>query len=143
MPYTERGWASPVSGVSRLSSERHCGLRWTPFGTAVDAFALIDSDICQAIQSLKEEIDSGRGGDLEIAQAKADRCAALKESSDAVSHWEGDHLCSIVHTIHALICTISRLKLNSRIPWQRGWLPLSYVMQWMGRKYGRPWPTCS
>jgi len=67
------------------------GLRWSSFGAAADAFALIDGDICQAIQSSKEEIDSGRGGDLEIARAKvADLRAALKESSDAVSRWGGD-----------------------------------------------------
>lgn len=67
------------------------GLRWTSFGAAADAFALIDGDICQAIQSSKEEIDSGRGGDLDIARAKvADLRAALKESSDAVSRWGGD-----------------------------------------------------
>jgi hypothetical protein len=67
------------------------GLRWTSFGAAADAFAVIDGDICQAIQSSKEEIESGRGGDLEIARAKvADLRAALKESSDAVSRWGGD-----------------------------------------------------
>ncbi|KAI9507302.1 hypothetical protein F5148DRAFT_1206105 [Russula earlei] len=67
------------------------GLRWTPFGAAAEAFALIDGDICQAIQSSKEEIDSGRAGDLESARAKvADLRAALKESADAVSRWGGD-----------------------------------------------------
>lgn len=67
------------------------GLRWTPFGTAAETFALIDGDICQAIQSSKEEMDSDRAGDLESARAKvADLRAALKESADAVSRWGGD-----------------------------------------------------
>jgi hypothetical protein len=78
-------------GVFATIIRTSLGLRWTPFGPAADAFALIDGDICQAIQSSKEEIDSGRGGDLEIARAKvADLRAALKESSDAVSRWGGD-----------------------------------------------------
>ncbi|KAI0255618.1 hypothetical protein BJV78DRAFT_1177192 [Lactifluus subvellereus] len=68
------------------------GLRWTPFGAAAEAFTLIDGDICQAIQSAKEEIDSGRAsGDLESARTKvADLRSALKESGDAVSRWGGD-----------------------------------------------------
>ena len=78
-------------GVFATVIRTSLGLRWTPFGAAADAFALIDGDICQAIQSSKEEIDSGRGGDLEIARAKvADLRAALKESEDAVSRWGGD-----------------------------------------------------
>jgi len=69
------------------------GLRWTPFGAAAEAFTLIDGDICQAIQSAKEEIDSGRAsGDLESARTKvADLRAALKESGDAVARWGGDY----------------------------------------------------
>lgn len=78
-------------GVFATIIRTSLGLRWTPFGAAAEAFALIDGDICQAIQSSKEEIDSGRGGDLDIARAKvADLRAALKESSDAVSRWGGD-----------------------------------------------------
>ncbi len=78
-------------GVFATIIRTSLGLRWTPFGPAADAFAVIDGDICQAIQSSKEEIDSGRGGDLEIARAKvADLRAALKESSDVVSRWGGD-----------------------------------------------------
>jgi len=67
------------------------GLRWSPFGQAAEAFALIDGDICQAIQSSKEEIDSGRAGDLDTARAKvADLRNALKDCADAVSRWGGD-----------------------------------------------------
>lgn len=78
-------------GVFATVVRTSLGLRWTPFGPAADAFAVIDGDICQAIQSSKEEIDSGRGGDLDIARAKvADLRAALKECSDAASRWGGD-----------------------------------------------------
>ncbi|KAI9461904.1 hypothetical protein BJY52DRAFT_164069 [Lactarius psammicola] len=67
------------------------GLRWTPYGATADALTLIDGDICQAIQSSKEEIDSGRAGDIESARAKITELrAALKESADAVARWGGD-----------------------------------------------------
>jgi hypothetical protein len=79
-------------GVFATIIRSSLGLRWTPFGAAADAFALIDGDICQAIQSAKEEIDSGRAsGDLESARTKiTDLRAALKESGDAVARWGGD-----------------------------------------------------
>ncbi|KAH8987255.1 hypothetical protein EDB92DRAFT_1876055 [Lactarius akahatsu] len=67
------------------------GLRWSPYGATADALTLIDGDICQAIQSSKEEIDSGRAGDIESARAKvAELRAALMESADAVARWGGD-----------------------------------------------------
>jgi hypothetical protein len=67
------------------------GLRWTPYGATADVLTLIDGDICQAIQSAKEEIDSGRAGDVDSARAKiAELRAALKESADAVARWGGD-----------------------------------------------------
>jgi hypothetical protein len=78
-------------GVFATIVRTSLGLRWTPYGAAADSFALIDGDICQAIQSSKEEIDSGRAGDVESARAKvADLRGALKESADAVSRWGGD-----------------------------------------------------
>ena len=78
-------------GVLATIVRTSLGLRWTPFGPAAESFALIDGDICQAIQSSKEEIDSGRAGDLDSAHAKvADLRGALKESADAVSRWGGD-----------------------------------------------------
>jgi len=66
------------------------GLRWSPYGAAADALTLIDGDICQAIQSSKEEIDSGRAGDIEARARVAELRAALKESADAVARWGGD-----------------------------------------------------
>ncbi|KAF8264920.1 hypothetical protein EI94DRAFT_1737290 [Lactarius quietus] len=67
------------------------GLRWTPYGATADVLTLIDGDICQAIQSAKEEIGSGRAGDSETARAKvAELRTALKESADAVARWGGD-----------------------------------------------------
>jgi hypothetical protein len=78
-------------GVLATVIRTSLGLRWTPFGAAAEAFALIDGDICQAIQSSKEEIDAGRAGDVESARAKvADLRSALNESADAVSCWGGD-----------------------------------------------------
>jgi len=78
-------------GVLATVIRTSLGLRWTSFGAAAEAFALIDGDICQAIQSSKEEIDAGRAGDIESAHAKvADLRSALNESADAVSHWGGD-----------------------------------------------------
>jgi hypothetical protein len=78
-------------GVFATIIRTSLGLRWTPFGPAAESFALIDGDICQAIQSSKEEIDSGRAGDPDSAHAKvADLRGALKESADAVSRWGGD-----------------------------------------------------
>lgn len=66
-------------------------LRWTPYGATADVLTIIDGDICQAIQSAKEEIDSGRAGDIESARATiAELRAALKESADAVARWGGD-----------------------------------------------------
>lgn len=78
-------------GVFATLVRTSLGLRWTPYGAAADSFALIDGDICQAIQSAKEEIDSGRAGDIESARAKVvDLRGALKDSADAVSRWGGD-----------------------------------------------------
>ena len=67
------------------------GFRWTSYGATEDVLTLIDGDICQAIQSAKEEIDSGRAGDIESARVKiAELRAALKESADAVARWGAD-----------------------------------------------------
>jgi hypothetical protein len=67
------------------------GLRWTLYGATADVLTLIDGDICQALQSAKEEIESGRAGDSESARAKVTELrAALKESADAVARWGGD-----------------------------------------------------
>ncbi|KAI0295127.1 hypothetical protein B0F90DRAFT_1752870 [Multifurca ochricompacta] len=78
-------------GIFTTIIRNSLGLRWTPFGTVIDAFTLIDGDICQALQSAKEEIDSGRAGDLDSTRAKvADLRAALKECADAIARWGGN-----------------------------------------------------
>ncbi|KAI0270401.1 hypothetical protein BC834DRAFT_841299 [Gloeopeniophorella convolvens] len=64
------------------------GLRW-PRGA--DVLALLDADVCQALQSSREELDSGRASDLDTARAQfAEIRAALRESAEAAARTGGD-----------------------------------------------------
>ena len=55
------------------------------------ALAEIDADISQALQSSREEMDSGRVGDIAIARAAiTDLKSAVKENRMAVESWGAD-----------------------------------------------------
>ncbi|THH15431.1 hypothetical protein EW146_g5039 [Bondarzewia mesenterica] len=67
------------------------GLRWTNDGETADSLALIDGDICQAIQSSKEEVEGGRAGDMTGAQEKVSELRTmLQESMNDVVRWGGE-----------------------------------------------------
>lgn len=54
------------------------------------AFAEIDADICQALQSSREELESGRLGDMLMARgALEDLKSAIRESKQTVDSWGG------------------------------------------------------
>ncbi|TFY54948.1 hypothetical protein EVG20_g9500 [Dentipellis fragilis] len=64
------------------------GLRWMDDGEMARTLVLIDGDLCQAIQSAKEEAESGRAGNLLAAREKvAELRAALQESMVDVARW--------------------------------------------------------
>ena len=66
------------------------GLRWDSGGPMEDVLALIDTDISQAIQSSKEELDGGRVGDLQEARAVVHELrTAVDESQMDVRKWSG------------------------------------------------------
>ncbi|KAI0061332.1 hypothetical protein BV25DRAFT_776918 [Artomyces pyxidatus] len=62
------------------------GMRWSPMGPTSDVLSLIDAEICQAIQSSKEEIDAGRGEGSSVVELRA----LLQESERDVEGWGGD-----------------------------------------------------
>jgi hypothetical protein len=66
-------------------------LRWKDDGEAADMLTLVDGDICQAIQSSKEEIEAGRVADVMGAREKvADLRAAIQGSLARVAEWGGE-----------------------------------------------------
>ncbi|KAF9034819.1 hypothetical protein BJ165DRAFT_1511762 [Panaeolus papilionaceus] len=67
------------------------GLRWEEDGDMADMLALIDSDIGQAIQSSKEEIEGGRVVDFSLArEARNELRCAVNDSLADVSSWGGE-----------------------------------------------------
>jgi len=67
------------------------GRRWHEEGDMADALAMVDADICQAIQSAKEELEGGRVGHMMDAHdAVTDMTDALKDSLADVLTWGGD-----------------------------------------------------
>ncbi|KAF9219408.1 hypothetical protein BS17DRAFT_761024 [Gyrodon lividus] len=67
------------------------GLRWEEEGAMVDILAVIDADICQAIQSCKEELEGGRANDLVAARETISKIwAGVEESSRDVEVWGGE-----------------------------------------------------
>ncbi|KAF8837522.1 hypothetical protein BDN67DRAFT_972848 [Paxillus ammoniavirescens] len=67
------------------------GLRWQREGCMADTLAVIDADICQAIQSCKEEIMGGRVTDLAAAQDTISEIwASVGKSSRDVEDWGGE-----------------------------------------------------
>ncbi|KAI0633318.1 hypothetical protein C8Q77DRAFT_1057093 [Trametes polyzona] len=67
------------------------GMRWEIDSHMEDLLAAIDADLTQAIQSTKEEIDSGRIADLGAAKATRDALhVALLEEKRDVEGWGGD-----------------------------------------------------
>jgi len=82
------------SGLGLLSAvvKATVGLRWEQEGSImVDILAVIDMDICQAIQSCKEELDGGRVNDVASARETIGKLwAGLEESSRDVEFWGGE-----------------------------------------------------
>ncbi|PPQ74933.1 hypothetical protein CVT24_002967 [Panaeolus cyanescens] len=67
------------------------GLRWEEDGDMAEMLAVIDSDIGQAIQSSKEEIEGGRVVDFSSArEARNELRCAVNESLADVSSWGGE-----------------------------------------------------
>ncbi|KZT21739.1 hypothetical protein NEOLEDRAFT_1138926 [Neolentinus lepideus HHB14362 ss-1] len=67
------------------------GRQWETEGDMVDALAMIDADITQAIQSSKEEIEAGRVPDLAAARAAVGELSdALNGSASDVMAWGGE-----------------------------------------------------
>ncbi|TFK50656.1 hypothetical protein OE88DRAFT_282161 [Heliocybe sulcata] len=67
------------------------GRQWDPEGDMVNALAMIDADITQAIQSSKEEMDAGRVPDLSAAHAVAGELSeALRGCVPDVEGWGGE-----------------------------------------------------
>jgi len=82
------------AGLGLLSSvvKGTVGLRWEEERSImVDILAVIDMDICQAIQSCKEELDGGRVIDVASARETISKLwASLEESSRDVEFWGGE-----------------------------------------------------
>ncbi|KAJ6590351.1 hypothetical protein B0H10DRAFT_2167510 [Mycena sp. CBHHK59/15] len=67
------------------------GMRWNREGDVAEALAVIDADIAQAIQSCKEEVESGRVGDRGPARrALNDLRCAIQASLADVESWGGE-----------------------------------------------------
>ncbi|KAG0701098.1 hypothetical protein DFH29DRAFT_852944 [Suillus ampliporus] len=67
------------------------GLRWEEDGPMADILAVIDADISQAIQSCKEELESGRVSDMAVAQEAIDHLwSGIGESARDVEIWGGE-----------------------------------------------------
>lgn len=74
--------AQPVRATAKF--------RWEPGSDIEQVLAEIDADIGQALQSSREEMDSGRGGNLVAARAALEELrAAIKQSQTAVDSWAG------------------------------------------------------
>ncbi|KAI9457363.1 hypothetical protein HD554DRAFT_2142888 [Boletus coccyginus] len=81
------------AGLSLLSSvvKATVGLRWEQVGSMADILAIIDTDICQAIQSCKEEFDGGRVNDIASARETIGKLwTGVEESSSDVEVWGGE-----------------------------------------------------
>ncbi|KAJ6464799.1 hypothetical protein C8R47DRAFT_68357 [Mycena vitilis] len=67
------------------------GMRWDDEGDVADVLAVIDADIAQAIQSCKEEVESGRVGDYTSARkALNDLRSTVDASYTDVEAWGGE-----------------------------------------------------
>ncbi|SJL11979.1 uncharacterized protein ARMOST_15393 [Armillaria ostoyae] len=67
------------------------GLRWNAESEMADILAEVDADICQAIQSSKEELEGGRVDDYAKAREAARELQnAVKESLLDVESWGGE-----------------------------------------------------
>lgn len=76
--------AQPVRATSALF--------WEEGGEMEIVLAEIDADISQALQSSREEMDSGRMVDITAARsAISDLKAAVRESKLAVQQWGGTY----------------------------------------------------
>ncbi|KAI0691816.1 hypothetical protein BC835DRAFT_1407202 [Cytidiella melzeri] len=74
--------AQPVRAIA--------GFRWENNAVMENTFAEIDADISQALQSSREEFESGRLQDVAIARAAIEELkAAVRESQLAVQSWRG------------------------------------------------------
>jgi hypothetical protein len=63
---------------------------WKESAILESTFATIDADLCQALQSSREEYEGGRTRDLAAARAALEELkAAVKESQIAVQSWKG------------------------------------------------------
>jgi len=66
------------------------GLRWEKEGSMADVLADIDADICQAIQSCKEELDGGRVNSAGVRETVDKLWANVEESLRDVEIWQGE-----------------------------------------------------
>lgn len=79
------------------------GLEWEDVSQMTSALSVVDSDITQAIQSSKEELDAGRVEDLSVAHQAVDELRrAILESHREVKAWGGEppferSLASVLH----------------------------------------------
>ncbi|KIK94333.1 hypothetical protein PAXRUDRAFT_828108 [Paxillus rubicundulus Ve08.2h10] len=81
---------SSIGQLSRVVSAT-IGLKWQREGSMADILAVIDADICQAIQSCKEEIVGGRVADLAVARDTISEIwASIEQSSRDVAVWGGE-----------------------------------------------------
>jgi len=73
-----------LTGVVRATT----GLRWDQTDALADVFAVIDTDICQAIQSCKEEVVGGHLRDASAARAALRKLRlALGDCREEVDVW--------------------------------------------------------
>ncbi|KAI6002279.1 hypothetical protein F5J12DRAFT_906387 [Pisolithus orientalis] len=67
------------------------GLRWGRDGSMAAMLAVIDTDISQAIQSCKEELEGGRVNDLTAARDAVNKLwVSVQESLADVKSWGGE-----------------------------------------------------
>ncbi|EKM52903.1 uncharacterized protein PHACADRAFT_261592 [Phanerochaete carnosa HHB-10118-sp] len=63
-------------------------LCWEPGSELEQVFAEIDADVGQALQSAREELDSGRAGNLQAARTALEELkSAVREGQAAVAGW--------------------------------------------------------
>lgn len=69
------------------------GLQWTGEGETVEVLTLIDGDMCQAMQSCKEELERGAGAATEVQGPREtvdELRAAVVASERDVASWGGE-----------------------------------------------------
>lgn len=67
------------------------GLRWTAEGEMADMLTLIDGDMCQAMQSSKEEIERGASTEGMDTREKVEGLrGTVMESERDVASWGGE-----------------------------------------------------